>query len=124
MKCKKGDFGGVKDLNVSLKNRKILFYLVCIWIRFGLFLLAYKYYNKKWFPYVIGIIAIILLYFVKFDKDHCVWWSRKLHYIMLCLILIVSVIQIILKDNKPFIPFLILSDLILGIGSSFVLKWY
>lgn len=124
MKCKKGDFGGVKDLNVSLKNRKILYYCICIWIRLGLIYLAYRFCKAKWFPYIIGIIVIILLYFVKFDKAYCVWWSRKLHYIMLCIILIISVIQIILKDNKPLIPLLLLIDLILGISSSFILKWY
>ena len=41
MICKKGDFGGVKDRGVSLKNRKIIFYLVCVPLRLGIAYTAY-----------------------------------------------------------------------------------
>jgi hypothetical protein len=124
MICKKGDFGGVKDRGVSLKNRKILFYLVCVPLRLGIAYTAYLIHKKKWFLHLVAIICILSLYFVKFDKDECVWWSRKMHYIILCIILFVSIIQIILKNNKPIVPALILIDLLLGISSQFVLKWY
>ena len=70
MECKKGDFGGIKDLGVSLKNRKLLFYGICIWVRLGLSFLAYKYTTTKWFPYLVAIICLLSIKFVHFEKDN------------------------------------------------------
>jgi len=124
MECKKGEFGGIKDLGVSLKNRKLLFYGICIWVRLGLSFLAYKYTTKKWFPYLVAIICLLSIKFVHFEKDNCVWWSRKMHFIILILVLCTSIFQIITKNDKPIIAFLILIDLLLGLSSSFYLKWF
>ena len=123
MKCKKGDFGGVKDYNVSIKNRKLLFYGICIWIRLAIAIAAYKLKDKDWFPYIVALVSLMSIYWVKFDKDHCVWWSRKIHYIMICLILLTSIFQVITKKKTVIIPLLLLLDLIIGIISSFLLKW-
>ena len=123
MNCKKGDFGGVKDRGVSIKNRKLIFYGICIWVRLGLVYLAYKLKEKVWFPYLIVAIFLFSLYNVKFDKDECVWLARKMHYIILCIILLASIYQVISKDKRPIISLLVLIDLILGLGSSFILKW-
>ena len=43
MNCKKGDFGGVKDRGVSIKNRKLIFYGICIWVRLGLVYVCFHY---------------------------------------------------------------------------------
>jgi hypothetical protein len=123
MNCKKGDFGGVKDQGVSLQNRKRLFYGICIWVRLGLVYLAYVLRKKKWFPYSIIVICLLSLYFIKFDKDTCVWWSRKMHQIMVYIILVAALYQVITEDVRPIISILIFIDLILGIISSFLLKW-
>ena len=123
MKCKKGDFGGVKDLGVSVKNRKLLFYGICIWVRLGLVYLTYLLYNKTWFPYLVAGISSLSLFFIKFEKEECVWWSRRIHKIMLILVLIASIHQIIVKDKNYIISILIFIDLIIGIISSLILKW-
>ena len=123
MDCKKGDFGAVKDRGVSLRNRKLLFYGVCIWVRLGLAYLAYKLNEKEWFPYLIAGIMLLSLRYVKFNKDHCVWWSRKFHHMMVIIILLTSIYQIVTKDKKPLIAVLILIDLIVGVISSFIFKW-
>ena len=123
MKCEKGDFGGVKDYNVSIKNRKLLFYGICIWIRLAIAIGAYKLKDKEWFPYIVALVCLMSIYWVKFDKDDCVWWSRKIHYIMICLILLTSIFQVVTKKKTVIIPLLLLLDLIIGIVSSFLLKW-
>lgn len=123
MKCKKGDFGGVKDLGVSVKNRKLLFYGICIWVRLGLVYLTYLLYNKTWFPYLVAGISSLSLFFIKFEKEKCVWWSRRIHKIMLILVLIASIHQIIVKDKNYIISILIFIDLIIGLISSLILKW-
>lgn len=123
MKCKKGDFGGVKDLGVSVKNRKLLFYGICIWVRLGLVYLTYLLYNKTWFPYLVAGISSLSLFFIKFEKEECVWWSRRIHKIMLILVLIASIHQIIVKDKNYIISILIFIDLIIGLISSLILKW-
>ena len=123
MNCKKEDLGGVKNLGVSVKNRKLLFYGICIWIRLGLVYFAYILRKRVWFPYFALGIGLFSLYTIKFDKDECVWWSRKMHQIILCIILLASIYQVISKDKRPIISILILIDLILGLGSSFILKW-
>ena len=123
MICKKGDWGGVKDLGVSLENRKRLFYGICIWVRLGLVYLAYLLREKKWFPYTILGICLLSLYWIPFDKDACVWWSRKLHHIMVYVLLAAALYQVVMEDTRPLLSILLFTDLMLGVTSSFLLKW-
>ena len=134
--CKLGDFGGVKDLGVSLEGRKWLFYGVCIWVRLGLVVLAYYLRNKPWFPYTVAIGSLLVLWFIDFKKEKCVWWYRFMHRIMVYLILLAALWQVVKHQHweeeeqdcrerlfPPIIAFLLLLDLLLGLGFSFVLEW-
>ena len=130
MKCEKKDNGLIKGWGVSVKNRKILFYAICIWIRFALVYLSYIFYDRPWFLYVAAGITLYTIISKSFDKDHCVWWSRKFHYIIRVLIFITAIIQLILKykDNEikhiPVISYLLLADILFGLIYSLLVKWF
>ena len=121
-KCGKNDSGVLKEkYNLNYDQRRMLFYGVCIWVRLGLVYLSYKIYNTKWFLYVALIVSgiAILRNANRVDKDDCVWWSRRFHYMNLWMILCVSIIQLATGDRKPIISILLLIDVLFGILYSF-----
>ena len=121
-KCVQNDSGVLKEkYNLNYNQRRMLFYGLCIWVRLGLVYLSYKMYNTKWFLYVALIVSGIALLrnANRIDKDHCVWWSRRFHYMNLWIILCVSIIQLTTGDRKKIISILLLIDVLFGILYSF-----
>ena len=117
--CAKEDTGVIKAAGASFNQRKLLFYGICIWVRFGLVYLSYKFYDKPWFLYLALIGSILSIITIRINKDDCVWWSRRFHYINLLMILYVALIQLITKDRRPVISIILFIDIIVGILHSF-----
>lgn len=122
-KCEKADTGMLHVFfkNLNLNDRRLLFYGICIWIRLGLVYLSYKFYKAKWFLYITLIISLlaILLNINKVDKEECVWWSRRFHYMNLWMILCVSAVQLATGNRQQVISLLLLIDVVFGIVYSF-----
>ena len=119
VKCEKGDSGKLKEMGIPLNQRKMLFYGICIWLRLGLAYLSYKYYEHPYFLYLAAIGSVIGILTIRVNKDKCVWWSRRFHHINLWLILYTVLIQLVTKDKKPIISYLLFIDVFTGILTSF-----
>ena len=121
--CKIGDYGGIKRFNLSLTQRKLLFYLICIPLRLLIVYMAYKLADKTWFYVLILIATSIMLTKIKYNKTECVWWKRSVHENITTMIFVTAIIQLLFKNHTPIIAALLLADVSFGFISSILQRW-
>lgn len=121
--CKIGDYGGIKRFNLTLTQRKLLFYIICIPLRLLIAYMAYKLADKTWFYVLIVIATGIMLNKAKYDKTECVWWKRSVHENITTIIFVTAIIQLLTKNRKPIIAALLLADVTFGFISSILQRW-
>lgn len=129
MICNKNNNGGaVMKMGYSPQQRKLFFYLICIWLRLLIAYSVYKFYNRKELYYLIPIIAVYSIYLnvTQSLKDNakkkCVWWSRHFHIINGLIILAVSLFKISLFNmhQNKIISLLLVGDVLFGILTSLI----
>lgn len=129
MTCNKNNNGGaVMKMGYSPQQRKLFFYLICIWVRLLIAFSVFKFYNRKELYYLIPIIAVYSVYLnvVQTLKDNkkgkCVWWYRNFHIINALIILVISLFKISLFNIHPnkIISLLLVGDVLFGILTSLI----
>lgn len=101
-------------------NRKMVFYGICIWVRFALYYYIYKHRDEKYIPYVIGALAVGSIMNLKNSVDNPgrQWWSKRFDLMISILLLISCVGAIMKKLPTVYIPYLLYLSLISGIIQS------
>lgn len=131
MKCDKNNNGGaVMSMGYSPEKRKLFFYTACILVRFLMAFGVYTFYRRKELSYLIPLFAIYSIYinlkqiFNDKKKGKCVWWSRPFHILNGSAVLLLSVFKISLFNLHPnrLVSFLLLIDVLFGVGTSFIKK--
>jgi hypothetical protein len=121
---KNNNGGGLAKMGYNPNQRRMFFYLICIWVRLFLAYLVFRNYNNKYLYYIIPIIAVYSLYLnVKKDnKKNCVWWNRQFHIVISLIILIVSLFKMELARLHPnkLIAYLLGIDVLFGVVTSFI----
>lgn len=108
--------------NHTPATRRRLYYLVCIPLRFGIFLFLTKYHSSKW---VLGVIALVALFeLVKKAPRMCVpqnqWWSVQFQVFIAFAMLFASLSALAGKTDSAIVPAIWLISIIGGLAQSFV----
>ncbi len=101
--------------------RKKVYYGVCIWVRLILFTIILYYKDKKWMPYVVGLLSIVSIVNLYPNRDNKQqWWSKKFDLVVSIMILI-SCVMILVKNTRVptvVVPMLLYMTLLGGIIQS------
>jgi len=103
--------GVVQSMGFSPSERKMLFYSVCIPIRFTIAALAFKYEKHPFFvPFMVLVSTIAV---VQNTNDTKVWWNRHIHRLISLSILLTAI-----AGHPKYIKYLLLLDVSHGLISS------
>ena len=130
MSCPNGDpnFNKVLNIltlgNVTPKNRKLIFYGVCIPTRLFIYTLVFFLRNQVWLPYLIALFSLISIFNLSMSvfstSPQPQWWSKEFQLFIALCILTVSVLVIFKKIPRYWIPLLLFVSLFGGILQSFI----
>ena len=117
-------YNGLRKLGVSMDvhNRQILFYTLCIVLRLFLAGVAYQLKDTLWFPYIVIVISLFIMYRLHDKLEGNFWWSRKFHFIVCLLLVIVSLLKIVGVLAGEYISYLLYLDVGVGFFHSLMIK--
>ena len=129
MPCPNSDPGFNKLLSyfveVTPDNRRMIFYMVCIWVRFALYSAVYITRESVWIPYIVGGFSLIAAINLATRLEGRQWWSKKFQLVIAILLIIVSIGRIWNPEavGSLIIPGLLYISLIGGIIQSLFIKF-
>lgn len=106
----------LKFIGMDPDNKIVIFFSICVVVRLLIAGIAQQYYDKKYFPYIAAILAIITLIILipRAVRNDNVWWFRIFHVFIAIQILISSIRQIKNDTLEHVIPTLLYLDVIFG----------
>ena len=120
------DFNKVLDkINMNTpKQRKMLFYFVCIWVRFALYSLVFYFKDNIYMPYILLLISLFsIVNLSKTLNQTQQWWSKKFQFIISVLLFISCLLVIFYKINPVVMPLILYISLIGGITQSLFIEF-
>ena len=120
------DFNKVLDkINMNTpKQRKMLFYFVCIWVRFALYSLVFYFKDNIYMPYILLLISLFsIANLSKTLNQTQQWWSKKFQFIISVLLFISCLLVIFYKINPVVMPLILYISLIGGITQSLFIEF-
>ena len=123
-KCPFGN-GMFKELHYSDIQRTLLFFGICIWIRFLMAYIAEHYYKHPVFLWTAFTMSALVIYHLSIRYENCVWWNRSFHKNIAILIFICVAFQLFLQKyteintliHPKIIALLLYIDVLYGVYS-------
>lgn len=108
--------------DLSVQNRKLLFYGVCIWIRALLIYGVWYLWPSPIFR-VVCVLALLLTMYRLYSSIHeNVWWSKRWHLLTSMILLLLFTTSFFYDDMllRELVVIVMSTDLLLGIINSFI----
>ena len=103
------------------KQLAMMYYGICVWVRLFMAYTVYNFYDTSFIKILIIIGSLLGVYLnikgLINQSNSKVWWSRKFHLVISVLIIILICSQLIgiIKNAKPYIVGLLVTDVIGGL---------
>ena len=118
------DFNGVLKhlVAVTPANRRLVFYMVCIFFRFAIYSLVYVVKEKLYAPYIVGgLAAVAVQSLLTGPLPGNQWWSKWFQLAVASAILVTCIARIWYPKEVPAVimPGLLYVSLFGGLAQSF-----
>lgn len=109
--------------NLSLQNRKRLFYGICIWFRALVIFGVWKLWPIRNFRIVMILVLLLTISRLYQTLNQDVWWSKRFHLLSAIVLLVLVILSFYNHQNSDLLrntTVLVMSmDLLSGIMNSF-----
>jgi len=111
--------GSVEASGATPEQRMKLFYGVCVPLRLTLTYIVYKNMDNSMIKMLVLLLSAFAIYsnLLGLNSGRHVWWDRRVH-----LFVSVAILMSVFAGKMNYVAFLMLFDIIFGIGSSIAIK--
>ena len=111
--------GSVEASGASPEQRMQLFYGVCVPLRIALAYIVYKNADSTPVKMLVLLLSAFAIYsnLLGLNSGRNVWWDRRIHLVVALSILVSAV-----AGKMNYVAFLMLFDILFGVGSSLAIK--
>lgn len=107
--------------DLSVQNRKLLFYGVCIWVRALLIYGVWYLWPSSIFRVVCVLASMLSIYRLYSSIQENVWWSKRWHLLTAMILVLLFTISFSYDDMLRELVVVVMSiDLLFGIMNSFI----
>ena len=117
--------GGLfKSKGFTLEQRKLMFYLICIFFRLFLAGIVYNFSNSKIVQYATLLLGSVAVYLNYSKLSNPSWWKSEYHLLIAILVVICSYLILTKKFNKSkYLAYLLYADVLFGLIDSLITKF-
>lgn len=110
--------------NLSIQNRKLLFYGICIWVRALIIFGVWKLWPIQNFRIAMILILLFTISRLYQTLNQDVWWSKRFHLFTTIILLVLFIASFYYDSNNNLLrklTVIVMSiDLLSGIVNSFL----
>lgn len=115
--CPNSDPGFNKIIGDRTPEERSKLFVLCVFVRTLLYSGVYMYRDKKWMPWLVGILSILSA-FQLYTSDSATgkqWWSKKFQFLMALLVLVSAILVKLGKIDSRFMAGLLFVSLLGGV---------
>lgn len=109
--------------NLSLEQRKLLYYYICIWVRALIIYGVWAYWPNPVIRYLFATALFVSILRLYTSRSQNVWWLKNMHFYFAVVLLIFTIISLysvsFAETLRVYVLAILITDLVCGVVSSF-----